>query len=198
MPIDVLVHDVRLAGRTPAARSAMIVFEVGEDTRITDFFDHVVSIADQRGGIGRLSIMAHGTIVTRDNTSAIIFCHEFISFENVHMFSTLRDKVERMVLFVCHAAETTMSPHGDGDELCRQIAYLAHAEVTAAREVQAYTTIEECSLFECDESAIEFGEWEGPIVVYGRDGNVISEYQNPSAWRSSDGELHDPRLEAQP
>ena len=87
-----------------------------------------------------------------------------------------------------------MTQHGDGDGLCRQMALAANAEVTAARENQAYSQTEVCRLFFCEESAIEFGDWEGPIVVYGRDGNIISEFQNPSAWRGADGVLHDPRL----
>ncbi len=194
MPIDVIAHDTRLEGRTPAATSSATAVEVSEDTELSEFFDQVISIADNHGGLGTLSIMAHGVTVTGDDTTAIMFCRDLISFRTVHQFERLRDKVDRIVLFACHAAESGMTRHGDGDELCRHIAMHAHAEVTAAREDQAYASSQDCFLTFCDESALEFGEWEGPVVVYSRDGNIISEFQNPSIWRDSDGAVHDPRI----
>jgi len=193
MPINVIAHDTRLEGRTPVSMGSTISFEVGEETPLSDFFDRLVHIADENHGIETLHILAHGVTVVSEDTTAIMLCHEFISYRTVHQFSRLRDKVERIVLFVCHAAETSVTRHGDGDELCRQIAITANAEVTAAREDQAYSQSESCTLMFCEESAIEFGDWEGPIVVYGRDGNIIAEFQNPSVWRGPDGELHDPR-----
>lgn len=198
MSVNVIAHDTRLEGRTPASTSGTITFEVGDGTPISEFFDRVIQISDSHSGIQTLYIMAHGVIVSDEDTTAIQLCHEYIRYLNVHLFSQLRGKVERIVLFVCHASETSMTAHGDGDELCRQIAILAQAEVTAAREVQAYSRTEHCRLFICEESAIEFGEWEGTVVVYDRHGNIIAQYHNPSAWRDSDGELHDPRLEADP
>ena len=198
MSINVIVHDTRLEGRTPVSTSGTVIFEVDDSTPISDFFDRVVELSDEHGGIDRLMLMAHGVYVIDEDTSGIMFCHELISYRTVHDFSLLRDKVERIVLFVCHAAETSMTASGDGDELCRQMALLAEAEVTAAREDQAYTTYQSCSLFHCEESAIEFGEWEGPVVVYGRDGNIISEFRNPSAWRDASGVLHDPRIDPRP
>ena len=194
MPVNVVAHDTRLDGRSPISTGSTISFEVDEDTPLIDFFDRAVRLADENGGIGTLYLMAHGVYVVSEDTTAIMFCREFISYQTVNLFSRLRDKVDRIVLFVCHAAESTMTRHGDGDELCRQIALNANAEVTAAREDQAYSQTESCTLMFCEESAIEFGDWEGPIVVYGRDGNIISEFQNPSAWRGPDGSLHDPRL----
>lgn len=198
MSINVIVHDTRLEGRTPVSGSGTVTFEVDDSTPLSDFFDRVVGLSDAHGGIDRLMIMAHGVYVVDEDTSGIMLCHEFVSHRTVHEFSRLRDKVARIVLFVCHAAETAMTAHGDGDELCRQIALLAQAEVTAAREDQAYTTFQSCSLFNCEESAIEFGEWEGPVVVYGPDGNIVYEFRNPSAWRDAAGVLHDPRIEARP
>ena len=198
MPVNVIAHDTRLEGRTPASTSGTIAFEVGDETPISDFFDRVIRYSDNNGGIETLFIMAHGVIVTGEDTNAIQFCREFISYRNVHLFGHLRDKVQRIVLYVCHASETSMTAHGDGDELCRQMAMQAHAEVTAAREVQAYSTDEHCSLFSCEESAIDFGEWEGTVIVYDSTGNIIAQHHNPSAWRDADGVLHDPRRETDP
>ena len=198
MPINLIAHDTRLEGRTPASTSGTIAFEVGGETPISDFFDRVIRYSDNNGGIGTLFIMAHGVIVTGEDTNAIQFCREFISYRNVHLFGQLRDKVQRIVLYVCHASEDSMTAHGDGDELCRQMAIQAHAEVTAAREVQTYSRDEHCTLFSCEESAIDFGEWEGTVVIYDSTGNIIAQHHNPGAWRDSDGVLHDPRRETDP
>ncbi len=194
MPVTVIAHDERLEGRSPVGSASTIVIDVNEETPIADFFDRIVEIFNSNGLIDRLYIMAHGVLVTSEDTSAIMFCREFISYRTVDQFSRLRDKVDRIILFVCHAAESTMTRHGDGDELCRQIALNAHAEVTAAREEQAYSQTETCHVLFCEESAIEFGEWEGPVVVYGRDGNILAEFQNPSVVRGPNGELFDPRI----
>jgi len=199
MSVDVVAHDTRLEGATPISTSRTITFEVDDSTHITDFFDRVVNIADEHGGIATLYIMCHGVHVQKQDTTALLFCHELIAYTTVHHFQRLRDKVDRIVVFACHAAESTMTRHGDGDELCRYIALNAHAEVTAAREDQTYYHPQRCfGVFCYEDGPIEYGEWEGPIVVYGRDGNIIAEYQNPSAWHDEDGAIHDPRLEPQP
>lgn len=198
MSINVIAHDTRLEGRTPLSTGGSVNFDVNGETPISDFFDRVLSISDEHGGVQTLYIMAHGVEVTAADTHAIQFCREFISYQTVDQFERLRDKVERIVLFVCAAAETTLSTHGDGDELCRQIAFLAHVEVTAAREVQAYNVTEHCGLFSCEEAALEFGEWEGTVVVYDASGNLISGFHNPSIWRDADGAVHDPRSDPDP
>ena len=198
MPINVIFHDTRLEGRTPVSTSSTRSFEVDGDTPTSEFFEHVISLSNENNGIGTLYIMAHGVRVLDLHTSAIKFTHDFISYQNVHLFQQLREKVERIVLFVCHASETDLTTHGDGDELCRQMARNAQAEVTAARENQAYLSVESCGLFSCEEAAIDFGEWEGPVVVYDRNGVIIAQYNNPSSWRDTEGVMHDPRVDPNP
>lgn len=198
MPVNVVAHDTRLEGRTPVSTSGTNTFEVDGETPLSDFFDRVIRISDSNSGVRTLYIMAHGVHVADEDTTAIQFCREFISHRTVHLFDRLREKVERIVLFVCHAAETSMTTRGDGDEMCRQMATLAEVEVVAAREVQAYTSTEHCTLFSCEEAALEFGEWEGTVIVYDRNGSIIAQYSNPSARRDEEGNLHDPRLEPNP
>ena len=53
MPVNLIAHDTRLEGRTPASTSGTIAFEVGDGTPISDFFDRVIQISDNNGGIGR-------------------------------------------------------------------------------------------------------------------------------------------------
>lgn len=198
MAVNVIAHDRRLEGRAPATNMHSFSIEVSEDTPLDEFFNETAEIADAHGGIDVLYIMCHGLHVIAEDTTALQFCHELISYRNVSEFQRLRGKVDRIVLFACHAAETTMTQSGDGDELCRRIALNAAAEVTAAREVQTYYREEHCSLFFCEETAIEFGDWEGEVVVYGRDGSIISRFGNPSVWYDGDGGMHDPRREARP
>lgn len=198
MPVNVVVHDTRLEGRTPVSTSGTITLEVGGDTSLGDFFERVVEISDDYGGIRTLYIMAHGVYAAGEDTTAIQFCREFISYQTVQLFDRLKEKVERLVLFVCHASENSMTAHGDGDEMCRQMAVLAEVEVVAAREVQAYATTEHCRLFICEEAAIEFGEWEGTVIVYDKNGNLSAQYSNPSVRRGDKANLHDPRIEPNP
>jgi hypothetical protein len=203
MPINVTAHDTRLEGRTPLSTSGSISIEVSEETPIQDFFDHLLTISREHSGIGTLSIMAHGVRYTMgtpnvgDDSTGIQFCNPPISYQNIHLFHQLRDSVDRIVLHVCHAAEETMTTHGDGDELCRQMAVEAQAEVTAARENQIYATHTRGIIF-TEEAPIEFGEWEGSVVVYDRNGNLIAEFNNPSGWSDLDGVLHDPRVDPEP
>lgn len=199
MPINVIAHDTRLEGVTPNSTSSTITFEVDGDTRIQDFFDRIIQISDENSGIRSLFIMAHGVHVLDLDTTAIQFCHEFISYLNINLFEQLREKLERIVLFVCHASETDMTAHGDGDELCRQMAHNAQCEVVAAREVQAYSHgNRSCASDWCMEAPLEYGNWEGTVVVYDRNGNIIAEFHNPSAWRDYEGNLHDPRTDPPP
>ncbi len=221
MSVNVIVHDTRLEGRTPASSSSFVNFDVGEDTPLQDFLNRCRSIAYERSGISTLYIMAHGVeIPFGDHVGGgygIMFCQEFIHLDNVEQFALLADKVEHIVLLVCSAAavsfdishvdivrpELSRTFHGDGNELCRQMAIYAQAPVTAAREVQAYSSPEHCTTFAgyelfCSSGIIDFGDWEGSVVQYDALGNITAEWTNPSAWRDSEGTVHDPRLEARP
>lgn len=221
MSATVIVHDTRLHGRTPPAGGGFINFDVGEDTPIDDFFNRCRSIAVENDGISTLYIMAHGAEMEFaghvGGGYGIVFCQEYITADNVERFALLADKVERIVLLVCAAAavsvdfrridvtgrELSQTFHGDGNEMCRQMAIHAQAEVTAAREVQAYLDDGECyqlaghELF-CTTGTIDFGDWEGTVVTYDAQGNIIEQWTNASAWRDTGGQLHDPRLEPRP
>ncbi|HMM79640.1 MAG TPA: hypothetical protein PKC65_06435 [Pyrinomonadaceae bacterium] len=176
MAVNLIAHDTRLEGRTPSASRDTFTITVNESTTLDDFFERALDIAVLHTGIRRLSIMAHGLYVRDLDTTAIQFCSDLISYQTVHYFSRLRGLVDHIVLYVCHAAETHMTRRSEGDELCRQMAIIAHAEVTAARERQEYTSVERCSFFDCESSPIEFGNWEGHVVRYDRDGNVLAEF----------------------
>jgi hypothetical protein len=218
MSTRVMVHDTRLDGRTPLPSSGFMTFEVGDDTPLSDFFNRCRSIAYENDGISTLYIMAHGAEMTFAGETGggygIIFCREYITYDNVENFALLADKVDEIVLLVCAAAATSTDIHvvdmqhpelartfhGDGNELCRQMAIHAQARVTAAREIQAYASDEHCTTFSgyelyCQPGFIDFGDWEGSVVTYDENGNIVGEWTNPSAWRDAHGVVHDPRLE---
>lgn len=194
MPVNLIAHDTRLEGRTPSASLENFTIEVDDSRSLESFFDQAVEIALAHAGILRLSIMAHGLYVRDLDTTAIQFCAELISYQTVHQFGRLRGLVDHIVLYVCHAAETHMTSRGEGDELCRQMAIAANAEVTAARERQEYTSVERCGFIDCESSPIEFGEWEGQVVHYGRDGQVITEFGDAPAPAEPAPTMPDPRF----
>lgn len=222
MSVDVIAHDTRLEGNTPSATASAFSFEVDGDTPIQDFFDRCRSIAVESGGIGDLNIMAHGIELMFGGELlgggyGITFCRELITLENTDLFALLADKVRHINLYVCAAADVSPDVHhldvrhpetagvwrGDGNELCRQIAIRAQCTLTAATEIQAYSgaagagpPILGHSLYTFGD--MDFGEWEGPIVTYDANGNITDRQVFPSAWRTSDGEVHDPRIESRP
>lgn len=221
MSVNVIVHDTRLEGNTPPCSVSCVSFSVGEETPIQDFFSRCRSIAVENDGIGDLNIMAHGVElmfagVNLGGGYGIMFCREYITVDNAGLFALLADRVRHINLFVCAAA--AVSPdvnhvdvrhpesagvwHGDGNEMCRQIAIHAQCSLTASTEIQAFSPSDTTrSLFGIDlysTGGIDFGEWEGPVLTYDSSGNIIDRQINPSAWRTPDGDVHDPRLETRP
>ena len=220
MSINVIAHDLRLEGRTPVMTSSSLSFEVDEDTPIQHFFDRCRSIAQQHEGIDILSIMAHGLEFRFDGEVlgggyGIEFCRELVRLENVDLFAMLADKVRHIDLYVCLAAAVSPGIHhadvrhpedggiwsGDGNELCRQIAIRSQASVTASSDLQAYRGAEGegppvfgHSLYTFGD--MNFGEWEGTVLTYNSSGVIIDRRVFPTAWRTADGQVHDPRLES--
>lgn len=221
MAINVIVHDTRLIGRTPSVTSSALSFEVDEDTPLQRFFDRCRAIAVENDGIDILSIMAHGVELrfggeVLGGGYGIMFCHEYITLQNVELFALLAEKVRHIDLYVCFAAAVSPDVHhvdlrhpgsdgvwsGDGNEMCRQMAIHAHASVTASADLQAYREADEdhqlagISLFTVGDMA--FGEWEGTVLTYNSSGEIIDRRVYPTAWRTPDGVVHDPRTETRP
>ena len=222
MSINVVAHDLRLEGRTPAITSSSLSFEVDEDTPIQHFFDRCRSIAYENDGIDILSIMAHGLELrfageVMGGGYGIQFCRELIRLDNIDLFALLADKVRHIDLHVCFAAAVSPDVHhadirhpetdgvwsGDGNELCRQMAIRAQASVTASTDLQAFGEAEGAGPPVFGHSLYTFGdmhfdEWEGTVLTYNSSGEIIDRRVFPTAWRTSDEEVHDPRLEERP
>lgn len=217
-----MAHDLRLEGRTPAVTSSTLSFEVDEDTPIQHFLNRCRTIAHEHDGIDILSIMAHGFELqfageVLGGGYGIQFCHELIRLENVDLFALLADKVRHIDLYVCFAVAVSPDVHyldvrhpetggvlsDDGDELCRLMAIRSQASVTASSDLQAYRGDEGSgppifghSLYTFGD--MNFGEWEGTVLTYDSSGDIIDRRVFPTAWRTPDREIHDPRLESRP
>ena len=50
----------------------------------------------------------------------------------------------------------------------------------------------------CEMGAVDFSDWEGSIITFDENGNIMNEVTNPLTWRDSHGIIHDPRLEPEP
>jgi hypothetical protein len=198
MPVDVIAHDTRLEDRTPVSLASAITIEVDDEMSLRSFVDRLDRIAEDRHGIGTLYILAQGETDAADDSSSVMFCHDQINDQTVNHFARLGGKVESIVLLTTHEAGSGMNRHGDGEELCRQIALITKAEVTAARNESESVNGESRGLTYCDGSALEFGEWEGPVVVYGANGYITAEYQNSGIRRDQSGMVQDPRIELAP
>lgn len=222
MSINVIAHDLRLEGRTPAVTSSSLSFEVDEDTPIQHFFDRCGAIASEHDGIDILSIMAHGTELrffaeAMGGGEGIQFCRDLITLDNIDLFALLADKVRHIDLYVCFAAAVSPDVYhadfprpeddgvwnGDGNELCRLMAIRAQASLTASTDFQAYEEAEGAGPPVFGHSLYTFGdmhfdEWEGTVVTYNSSGDIIDRRVFPTVWRTPDGVVHHPRLDSRP
>ena len=221
MSVSVIVQDARLEGRTPMSSPSSLSLDVDEGTPLEYFLNRCRSIADEQGGISTLFIMAHGAKMASageyDGGDGIIFCQELVHLGNVSRLSALAGKVEQIVLLICSPPATSFDVHlgelgqpelsrtfhGDGNELCRQIAIHTKAKVTGARETRSPVIEEHCTTFagyelSCEAGSVDLGEWDGIVVEYDASGQIAAEWTNPSPWRDSHGAFRDPRLEQSP
>ncbi len=219
MGIKVTVHDTRLEGRTPLGSTSFISLKVDEGTLLNDFFDQIRLIGQKNNGVSTLFLMTQ--IATSGlggaGDSGLLFCQESIHADNVQQFASLHGLVDHIVLFQCvdapnefdveHAdvihPELSKTFHGDGDDLCRAIAVYSGIKVTVVRESQAYVADENLTTYSgyelyCESGAIDYSDWEGSVISFDENGNILDEITNPMSWRNSHGLIHDPRLEPEP
>jgi len=176
--MKVFAHDRRLEGRARTGRDISVI-EVDGDTTLGYFTNRFSTLyeANGRAVIEKLKIMAHGfESATGRGGYGIQFCRETIILDTVEHLRPLRGKVDKITLCSCSVADT--SPDlmtadgllsGQGQELCSRIARITHTELHASTVPQLYRT--ESEIFGI-EHPIEFGEWEGPVLHFDREGNL--------------------------
>ena len=219
MAIKVTVYDTRLEGRTPLGSTAFLSLEVDEGTRLTDFFDEIDLIAQKNNGISTIFLMTQVATsgLGGGGDSGLLFCTDNVHADNVQQFSRLAGVAEHIVLFQCADArnefdvehsdvihpELSKTFHGDGDDLCRAMAVYSKTKVTVVREAQEYVANDNLTTYSgyelyCEAGAIDFSDWEGSIISFDENGNILDEITNPMSWRNSHGLINDPRLEPEP
>lgn len=132
MSVSVVYHDTRLEGLTPTAEAGIITRSVSSTTSLVNFFRTCRDIAGANGGIGTLTIMAHGIEVRRatesgtvnDGGYGILFCREGIDLDTVGLdlrntaapdgasdealgFNLLNGLVDTILLYVCSIADVS-------------------------------------------------------------------------------------------
>lgn len=181
--MKILAHDRRLEGRARTGRDVRAI-EVDERTTLGYFTNRFSTLyeANGRAVIEKLKIMAHGFVSDASGTErggyGMQFCRETIILDTVEHLRPLRGKVDKITLCSCSVADT--SPDlmtadgilsGQGQELCSRIARITHTELVASTVPQLYN-IESVIAGFTIEHPIEFGEWEGPVLHFDREGNL--------------------------
>jgi hypothetical protein len=159
---SIVVRDVRLTGWKPQGD---FVLEVNFDTPITWFFTWVKDTAAKNGPDVKLQIMCHGY------PGGLQFCKEGINASNVQLMSQLSGKLQGIELYACSVAYITPGSGGgagDGNVFCYKMAKIAQTTVKASTTNQVYYT------GELRGNALDFDTWEGTVLTYGPQGNVIS------------------------
>jgi hypothetical protein len=181
--MKVLAHDRRLEGRARTGRDTGVI-EVDERTTLGYFTNRFSTLyeANGRAVIEKLKIMAHGIAVCYGGTErggyGIQFCRENIILDTVEHLRPLRGKVDKITLCSCSVAATSPDMmtvdgllSGQGQELCSRIARITHTELVASTVTQQYTNGIDIGSSHIDQP-IEFGEWEGPVLHFDRQGNL--------------------------
>jgi len=174
--MKILAHDRRLEGRARTGRDIGVI-EVDERTTLGYFTNRFSTLfeANGRAVITKLKIMAHGFESPNGRGGyGMQFCRETIILDTVEHLRPLRGKVDKIALCSCSVADTSPDLQtadgimsGNGQELCSRIARITHAELVASTVTQRYSID---GVF--GEHPIEFGEWEGPVLHFDREGNL--------------------------
>jgi hypothetical protein len=198
MTINMLVHDMRVIGRSPPVDKLL---EVTAMNRLQDIATQSAEAARANQGIFWYVIMAHGMGAVRADKggSMGIDLGEGLTVDNVDVFKALRGPnkgslVNRIVLYVCGAAAHSYwndRTYGDGAWLCSRLSVFSQAKVIASSWIQAYTygDASGTGVLGPSDPPIDFGEWEGPVFEFTPDGNKrkLDAWEQPkqTAWVKS-------------
>ncbi|WP_128548718.1 hypothetical protein [Larkinella soli] len=178
---NMIVHDNRLEGNPPLGYAANI-YHVDDTTSTAHIFDWVATHASRIGGISRLYIMCHGyaggndfEMVSADvGGLGLQLGRDSLTLGNVRVVAPLRNRVQRIIIYACAAADNSMarySPAADGHRLMGELAYYSGAYVVAADRIQWYSRVTVSGSFSYiggrgDTNMIDFGAWEGTVYEF--------------------------------
>jgi hypothetical protein len=165
MAIDMLLHDVRLAGNAPEIADNQ--WDVSASVPMKQIVGWTQVVARGSGGIRRLIIMAHGyEDAGHRGGYGIQLGSDGLTLSTVNLFSALRGLVTSIILYSCAVADTapgTRMRAGDGNLLISRLAARSRAYVVASNATQYYSIGNQTQ-------PLDFGSWEGDVYLYGPNG----------------------------
>jgi hypothetical protein len=184
MASSMLVHDQRLAGNPPG-NLADNTYRVDATVPIAHAIGWIAEYARRSGGLTDLYVMCHGFESNMNygqqmsmNTPArggfgLQLCTEGLSLYNATLTSAFKDRIRKITIFSCAAADTApynVGTAADGMRFCGEISLWSNAEVIAAVETQYYDPSQRTFWQWLSRSnkggSIDFGDWEGPVYRF--------------------------------
>lgn len=206
MPItELAIHDRRLEGTMFRHPSVEYVFTDALEpleqlsrriqARLREPLPGVMRASTRPSPVDHLRIYAHGArpvgAAGPGDGRVVLLSRDTLNRDNAEAFGrALRWLVRRRIwLYACAAAARP-----DGEQLCLNLARGADVPVVAAREVQDYAqmgTVPTWNGMELMPQAdwINFGTWEGEVVVCHPDGRVATWFSGPAAVSGRDRTL---------
>ncbi|MBX3243308.1 MAG: hypothetical protein KF685_02425 [Acidobacteria bacterium] len=147
---SIVFRDVRLQDWKPKGD---FVLKVNFDTPIPWFYSLVNDVTVTHGADVMLKIMRHGYP------------------DGIPRMSQLRGNLKSIELYACQVAKITPGSSGaagDGNVFCDNMAQITQTTVKASASNQRYFTGERRG------ETLDFDMWEGTVLTYGLNGNVVN------------------------
>lgn len=192
--IEIAIHDTRLSGSIyPRPRVSLL--ETADHETLEQLTRRIAATARAAGGtVSDMRIYAHGVRPVGASGPGdgrqILLAQERVHRGNAGIFGLgLAGLISgRIWLYVCAAAARP-----DGEATCLALAYGAGVPVVASRQIQDYSTHSTSTTFgdyEIPGTAspdwINFGRWEGEVIVCHPDGRADPWFTGPAPVSSRD------------
>jgi hypothetical protein len=173
--MDIIVHDKRLLGVSPKTTGSRVVLDIDENTSLDAVLTLLSFFSSNNKGYGKIMVMAHGFEDAKNKRGGLgmQLGKENLGVHNVQKWNTLKGKVKEIILYSCAVADVQIGKsneavEGNGVYFCSQLAFYSGATVTASMNTQYYDNGEGIIW----DSEIDFGDWEGIVLVFSPDGKV--------------------------
>ena len=183
---SMVIHDRRLAGKTPAYYN--FVMQVNEHVSTNHICQVVARRAKEKGRLRRLHILCHGyeshdiedlqqCVVDARGGFGLQLGKDNLDLNNYGLTVSWKNLVDEIVLFACAPADSpNTGKDGDGRRFCGYIALLTGAKVIGARDTQYYGHAN-------DAQPIDFGKWEGPVYEFSTANPMGVTIPNPDIYK---------------
>jgi hypothetical protein len=181
-----IVRDVRLHGYKPPGD----VIEVNFDTPLQWIADSVNRRGSEHKGDVKVIFMCHGLpgyLQCANGKTGHPTCGNGITIDDLPFFEKMAGSVKRIEFYSCLVARIGGCPECgdhvgfDGNAFCFKVAKATQAEVKASIHLQYYNK-GEVGLWifkRPNGDGINFGEWNGKVFTWGKEGNIIDTQEFP-------------------